>query len=84
MYLIVFSREAEKEISKLKKDVQKRIFNSLNRIKVDPHKHIERLVGLPYYKLRAGDYRLILSVKVAESIILIAKIGHRKNIYKNL
>ena len=84
MFQIVFSQEAEKELSKLEKNLQKRIFNALDRIKINPSRHVEKLVGLPYYKLRVGNYRLVISIKIAESTILISKIGHRKNIYKNL
>ena len=82
MFQIVFSQEAEKELSKLEKNLQKRIFNALDRIKINPSRHVEKLVGLPYYKLRVGDYRVIADIN--EDSIEITRIGHRKNIYKKL
>lgn len=84
MYQIEFSQEAEKQFIKLEKELQKRIINSLSRLLVNPQNHIERLTGIPYYKLRVGDYRLILDIRVNDSIILIMKVGHRKNIYDKI
>ncbi|MBS1266542.1 MAG: hypothetical protein MAG795_00509 [Candidatus Woesearchaeota archaeon] len=34
-----------------------------------------------YFRLRVGDYRVIFSVK---EVITILKIGHRKNIYRDI
>lgn len=84
MYKIIFSQDAEKYFKKLEKELQKRIINSLKRIAVRPNAYVERLVGIPYYKLRVGGYRLILDVKENDSIIFIMKIGHRSDIYKKL
>ena len=84
MYEIVFSQDAEKYFKKLEKELQKRIINSLERIKVLPLSYIERLVGLNYYKLRVGDYRIIIDLKQDKMVIFIIKIGHRKDIYKDL
>jgi len=44
-------------------------------------KEIKRLKGQEYFRLRAGDYRIIFLFE--KQIIKILKIGHRKNIYKN-
>ncbi len=84
MYEIKFSQDAEKQFKKLENELQKRIINSLSRIIINPENHIERLVGVPYYKLRVGDYRLILDLKVNDSVILVIELGHRKNIYKQI
>ena len=35
------------------------------------------------YKLRIGDYRVIIDLEKDKLIVLIIKIGHRKNVYKN-
>ncbi|RLG15537.1 hypothetical protein DRN69_02865 [Candidatus Pacearchaeota archaeon] len=42
------------------------------------------MINSPYFRARAGDYRLILDIKKDILIIYVIKIGHRKNIYKNL
>ena len=84
MYRVIFSQNAEKQFKKLDKQLQIRIISSLTRISVNPSNHIERLVGFPYFKLRVGDYKIIIDLKISESIIFLIKIGHRKDIYDKL
>ncbi|MFA4955541.1 MAG: type II toxin-antitoxin system RelE/ParE family toxin [Candidatus Methanoperedens sp.] len=40
-----------------------------------------KLVGDPGYKLRVGDYRVIMDIDNKIIRILILKVGHRRNIY---
>jgi mRNA interferase RelE/StbE len=37
-----------------------------------------------FHKIRAGDYRIIYEIHADTLVILVAKIGHRKDIYKHL
>ena len=81
MYEIIFSDKAGKQFSKLEKSLQERIISSLERIRIRPEAYVTKLVGDPAYKLRVGDYRVILDIDQGKLIILVLKIGHRKNIY---
>jgi mRNA interferase RelE/StbE len=37
-----------------------------------------------FHKIRSGDYRIVYQIDDDKLIILIIKIGHRKDIYKKL
>jgi mRNA interferase RelE/StbE len=80
-YQIFFTDKAKKQLEKLEKVDQERIVKSLERIRIRPEAHITKLVGDPGYKLRIGDYRVILEIEKDKLIILVLMIGHRKNIY---
>ncbi len=80
-YEIVFSDKAFNQLKKTEKNVQERIIAVLERIRVRPETHVTKLVGDPGYKLRVGDYRIIMDIDNKILRILILKIGHRKNIY---
>lgn len=82
MYSIEFTKLAEKQLSKLEKNVQERIISALERIRIRPEAHIKKLVGVPYFRLRTGDYRIILDIKEDKLIIYVIEIGHRRNIFK--
>ena len=82
MYSIEFTKKAENQLYKLQKDVQERIIKTLERIKIRPQDYVEKLAGEPGYKLRAGDYRIFLDIDNNRLIILVLKVGHRRNIYK--
>jgi len=34
------------------------------------------------YRLRVGRYRVVYSVADAELVVLIVRVGHRKNVYR--
>ena len=38
----------------------------------------------PFHKVRSGDYRIIYEIHEDLLVILVVKIGHRKDIYKRL
>lgn len=82
MYDIEFSKTAEKQFYKLEKNTQIRIISILERIRVRPYPYVKKLIGSPYFRLRAGDYRVILDIKEDKLLILVIEIGHRKQIYK--
>jgi mRNA interferase RelE/StbE len=82
LYEIIFSQKAGKQLFKLEKNIQERIITALERIRIRPEAYIIKLVGDPGYKLRVGDYRLIMDIDNNNLLILIIKVGHRKNIYK--
>ncbi|MDP2908355.1 MAG: type II toxin-antitoxin system RelE/ParE family toxin [Nanoarchaeota archaeon] len=84
MYEIVISEKALKQLKKLEKGIQERIIRALERIRIRPEAYVIKLVGDPAYKLRVGDYRVLLDVDKNKLLILVIKVGHRKNIYKGL
>ena len=83
-YEIIFTDTSRKQFKKLEKDVQERIIKALERIRIRPEVHVKKLVGDPGYRLRVGEYRAIIDIEKDKLIILVIKIGHRKNIYKKL
>jgi len=82
MFEIFFTNKAENQLKKLEKNVQQRIIAVLERSRIRPEDHFERLVGEKAYKLRVGDYRIITDIDNNKLVILVLKLGHRKNIYE--
>ena len=81
-YEIVFSDAALKQLKKLEKSTQERIISTLERIRIRPQSHVTKLVGDSGYRLRVGDYRVILDIDEGVLVVLVLKVGHRKKIYK--
>jgi mRNA interferase RelE/StbE len=81
-YEIIFSDQALRQLKKLEKIVQGRIIAALERIRIRPQAYVTKLVGDPCYKLRVGDYRIIMDIDNNKLTILVLKAGHRKNIYQ--
>ena len=81
-YEVTFSDFADKQLSKLPLEVQNRIISTIKRCRIRPHAHVKKLVGCPYFRLRVGDYRVIMDIIDNELIIYVIEVGHRKKIYK--
>lgn len=84
-YSIEFLRTALKELSKLPKDIQQRIAAKIDELKTNPHPPgvIALKNGDGRLRLRVGDYRVIYRIESDRLIIIVVKIGHRRNIYKS-
>lgn len=79
---IVLTAESEKFIKKCDKQIRNRIIKSLRKLEKEPESGkplTSILTGL--WSLRIGDYRAIYQIKNSELIVVVIKIGHRKNVY---
>ena len=79
-YQVLFSDLALKQLRKLERNYQERIVSTLERIRIRPDAYVRKLVGNEGYRLRVGDFRLILDLDREKLIVLVLKIGHRKNV----
>lgn len=84
-YSIEFLRTARKELSKLPEDVQQRIAEKIDELQANPHPPGVKALknGDGRLRLRVGDYRVIYRIESDRLIIIVVKIGHRRNIYKS-
>jgi mRNA interferase RelE/StbE len=83
-YRIEFSPTAESQLKKLPKEVQSRLKHPIDRLAENPFpRGVKKLSAEEnLYRLRIGDYRIIYHVKGKALLILILKLGHRKNVYR--
>lgn len=81
-YSITFSDLSFKQLNKLPSEIQKRIISTLNRCQIRPYSHVKKLVGSKHFRLRVGEYRVIIEIIDNELKIHVIELGHRKGIYK--
>ena len=82
MYELILQGKPERFLKKLDKLNQERIIRKLEELKNNPKlgKPLTgNLAGL--WSLRIGDCRAIYQIKKSELLVLVLKIGHRKDIY---
>lgn len=84
---IEFDPAARRELEKLDKSVSERILKFVHvRVAAldDPRRIGERLKGplREFWKYRVGDYRLICSLENDRLVVLVLRIGHRREVYK--
>ena len=80
-YHVLFSDLSLEQLKKLDGETRQGIITSIERIRVRPESYIKRLVGEEGYRLRVGDYRVIVDIDKQQLMILVLRIGHRKIVY---
>ena len=83
-YTIEFTPRARRDFKALPPEVQKRMQPRINALAEQPRPSgVTALKGEPdLLRLRVGDYRLIYRVAEERRMVVLAKIGHRRDIYK--
>ena len=83
-YRIEISATAEKQLGKLPRDDQVRIARAISLLAENPRpRGCRKLTGYEdIFRIRVGTYRVIYSVEQSEILIIILKIGRRKDIYR--
>lgn len=78
------SRTAEKQFRTLPVDTQRRLTRAMLALPEDPFPPGSRKLSGhdDVFRIRVGVYRVIYSVADAALVIIILKIGHRKDVYR--
>lgn len=86
MWRLVFSKRADKQLSKMDPGVRRVIVAwLLKNIDgcIDPRAHGKGLTAnrSGKWRYRVGDYRVLCEIRDDELIVLAIEIGHRRDIY---
>jgi mRNA interferase RelE/StbE len=87
-YSVELSESADRELSKLDPQHSKRILKFLHQRVAkldDPLSVGEGLHGSKpgeFWKYRVGDYRLISKIEDDRLVVLVLRVGHRREIYR--
>ena len=87
-YRVELSAEVARELGKLDRQQAKRILKFLQErvAKLDDPRSIGKALHGSrlgeFWKYRVGDYRLICKIEDDRLIVLVLRVGHRKEIYR--
>jgi mRNA interferase RelE/StbE len=87
-WAIEFTHTALRQLQKLDKSVQRRIWKYLNERLAslqNPRSTGEALQGErfgEFWRYRVGDYRLITKIEDDRLLILVLRVGHRREVYR--
>ena len=85
-YRIEFKRSAAQALKKIHRRDRIRIRDKIDSLCEDlPDRIITKMKGdNPFHRTRVGDYRIIYEIQDEILLILVLKIGHRKDIYRKI
>lgn len=87
-FTVKLTNNAIKDLKKLPKEIQEKIKSSLQILEIDPFAEILQFKKLKarnnLYRIRIGNYRVIYSVHMDVLVIIVIRVGHRKDVYRYL
>ena len=86
-HTIEFKPAAVRDLKSLDRQTQKGVGKKIDTLRSNPFpKGVKKLQGTDeeYYRIKIGPYRIIYQVQHEKVNILIIRIRHRKEVYKDL
>ena len=82
-YRIEIKKSAAKELKKIQGRDQERIIERIQGLAQDPRPPgSKKLSGEEKYRIRQGDYRILYQIFDDTVLVVVVKIGHRRDVYK--
>ena len=83
-YRIVLTPEARRNLLKLPKDVVRRVDACILALAEEPRPpQTRKLRGAEnLWRVRVGDFRIIYTIEDKKLLIVIIRIGHRREVYR--
>ncbi len=82
LFRIIWDEKAYDSLKNFETIVSRRILKKVEELTENPFsKDIKKLKGSDEFRVRVGDYRIIININTSTKIIQILRVGHRKNIY---
>lgn len=82
-YSIGFASSARQALRRLEAKVRVRIAERIEALEDDPRPPgCKKMAGADLWRIRIGDYRVVYSIEDAQLIVLVVRVGHRREIYR--
>ena len=83
-YEVEISRTAEKQLRKIPQTDRARVVQAMQRLATDPYPTgVRKLRGYDdVFRIRVGRYRVLYSVSDATVIVVVLKVGQRRDVYQ--
>ena len=83
-YELVFRKSVAKDLRVFPKQDVKRIMQRIRVLADDPRPSgCEKLSGQERYRIRQDVYRIIYEIEDSRLVVLIVKVGHRRDVYRS-
>ncbi len=85
-YTVTILPSALGQLAELPRHEQRKIKERIDRLAADPRPPgVKKLLGeSDLFRLRSGNYRIIYSIEDVRLIVLVIRVGHRRNVCRGL
>ena len=83
-YELVFRKSVAKALRAIPNADVERILNRIRALADDPRPPgCERLSGQARYRIRQGRYRIVYEIEDARLVVLVVRVAHRRDVYRD-
>ena len=80
---IIFKQSVAKDLRQIPKKDVARILKRIDSLRAEPRPPgVEKLSGQEKYRIRQGVYRILYEIRNDELIVVVVKVGHRRDVYR--
>ena len=80
---VLFKQSVAKDLRQIPKKDVARILKRIDVLRAEPRPPgVEKLSGQEKYRIRQGVYRIFYEIRNDELIVVVVKIGHRRDVYR--
>lgn len=79
---VIWSEKSARQLAKIGRKDARIIRDRVLEIRENPFSAVIRLAGSPLFRLRVGEYRIIIDLRQNKMIIFVIQVDHRKRVYK--
>ena len=85
MYQIELRRRAQRALDRLPRTDFQAVIEAIKGLARTPRpRGVEKVISTGLWRIRQGDYRIIYAIDDNRQIIIIVRVGHRREIYRSL
>jgi mRNA interferase RelE/StbE len=83
-YEVRIAPAARRDIKKLAASLQVQIYRKLLDLELNPRPQDCKKLKAPrdIYRIRLGEYRILYEIQNRELIVLVVRVGHRREVYR--
>jgi len=75
---------ARRQLEQLPRQVLARVREAIRGLGMDPRPQGSRMLSeaRKIWRIRAGDYRVLYEIRDRELVVLVIRVGHRRDVYR--
>lgn len=82
-YSFEFAKSVRKDLKRIGKRDASRILKSIDKLEANPRPPTsKKLTDRELYRIRVGNYRVVYEIFDLRLVIMVVKIGDRKDVYR--
>jgi len=83
-YTVTVAPSAARQLRKFDPQVRRRLQAAIELLRADPRPPAatQLVGGAGEWRVRTGDYRIIYEIHDAQLVVLVLRLGHRRDVYR--